>query len=84
MMAPIGGVVYSEVLHMVCKGRLKMSFRRPLVWLEEVLKAAHGCQVCVICWCANVRRCQIPTSKTPPDPILPAAQAGAVFRYIAP
>ena len=31
----IGGVAYSEVLYMVCEGRLKMSFRRPLVWLER-------------------------------------------------
>lgn len=71
---------------MVCEGRLKMDFRRPLVWLEgSSLERLHtDSTLSVICWCVNVRRCQIPASKTPPDPIPPTAQAGAVFRYIVP
>ena len=57
----IGGVAYSEVLHMVCEGRLKMSFRRPLVWLERgSLERLHtDSTLSVICWCVNVRRCHI-------------------------
>ena len=71
---------------MVCEGRLKMSFRRPLVWLEgSSLERLHTDSAFrVICWCVNAGSCQIPVPKTPPDPILPTEQADAVFRYIVP
>lgn len=73
---------------MVCEGRLKMSFRRPLVWLERgSLERLHAdSKFCVMCRRMKARRAQsnLLHPKTPLDPILPTAQAGAVFRYIVP